>query len=192
MITNIDKLKSSILSRGIAKEKDLIGCEDRELESIEQQYGTLPLAYKQIMKLIGGRDRKWLYLGEYEDFDLARARYLTQWMQEDNFLMSGEINGTVGELENVFFISGYHAEFGGAIQFIKTGNNLLDSFLYSIDMACSGDVNWLDTIEACNESVWEWIQCYLNIAEKQMLKANLQSTVGVNKSFWRQLFGKQT
>ncbi|WP_373543058.1 hypothetical protein [Chamaesiphon sp.] len=77
MITNIDELKSEILRRGIAREEDLIGCEDRELESIEYQYGTLPLAYKQIMKLLGGRNRKWLYISEYEDFDLARARYLT-------------------------------------------------------------------------------------------------------------------
>jgi|GEM_PF-3272963 len=37
------------------------------------------------MKLIGGRDREWLHISEYEDFDLARARYLTQWMQEDTF-----------------------------------------------------------------------------------------------------------
>jgi hypothetical protein len=56
MITNIDELKSEILRREIAKEEDLIGCEDRELESIEQQYGTLPLAYKQIMKLLGFGD----------------------------------------------------------------------------------------------------------------------------------------
>ena len=141
MISNIDELKSSILSRGIAKEKDLIGCEERELEAIEQQYGSLPLAYKQIMKLIGGRDRKWLYISEYEDFDLARARYLTKWMQADTFLMSEKINCIVGDLENIFFVSGYHAEFGGAIQFIKTGDNLLDSFVYCIDMACQDDVN---------------------------------------------------
>jgi len=36
IISNIDELKSSILKREIAKEEDLIGYEDRELESIEQ------------------------------------------------------------------------------------------------------------------------------------------------------------
>ena len=62
MITNINELKSEILRRGIAREGDLIGCDDREWESIEQQYGTLPLAYKQIMQLLDGRDRQWLYI----------------------------------------------------------------------------------------------------------------------------------
>ncbi len=189
MITNIDELKSEILRRGIAREEDLIGCEDRELESIEQQYGTLPLAYKQIMKLLGGRDRKWLYISEYEDFNLVRARYLTQSMQEDTFLMSEKTNGIIGELENIFFVSGYHAEFGGGIQFIKTCNNSVDSFVYCIDMACAGDVNWLDTIEVYDKSIWGWIEGYLNIAEKQMLKVKPKPIIKVNKSLWQQLFG---
>lgn len=53
-------LRAFKTTRGEFVDRDLIGCEDRELESIEQQYGTLPLAHKQIMKLLGGRDRKWL------------------------------------------------------------------------------------------------------------------------------------
>jgi hypothetical protein len=190
MITNIDELKSEILRRGIAKEEDLIGCSDRELELVEQQYGTLPLAYKQIMKLVGGRDRKWLCISGYEDFDLARARYLTQWMQEDTYLMSDKTNGIIGDLENIFFVSGYHAEFGGGIQFIKTGDNLIDSFVYCIDMACHDDVNWLDTIEVYDRSVWGWIEGYLYIAEEQMLKVKPKPIVEVNKPFWQKLFGR--
>ena len=142
------------------------------------------------MQLLGGRDRPWLYISEYEDFDLARARYLTQWMQEDTFLMSEKTNGIIGELENIFFVSGYHAEFGGGIQFIKTCNNSVDSFVYCIDMACVGDVNWLDTIEVYNKSIWGWIEGYLNMAEKQMLKVKPKPIIKVNKSLWQQLFGK--
>ena len=190
MITNIDELKSEIIRREIAREEDLVGCDDRELESIEQQYGTLPLAYKQIMKLLGGHNRQWLCISKYEDFDLARARYLTRWMQEDTFLMSESTNNISGELENIFFVSGYHAEFGGGIQFIKTGDNSVDSFVYCIDMACADDVNWLDTIEVYDKSIWGWIDGYLNMAEKQMLKVKPKSIIKVKKSLWQQLFGK--
>lgn len=179
MITNIDELKSELIRRGIARE-DLIGCEDRELESIEQQYGTLPLAYKQIMRLLGGRERTWLPISGYEDFDLARARQLSQWMKEDDYL--------IGELEPAFFISGYHAEFGGGIQFIKIGENSVDSFVYCIDMACYGDVNWLDTTEVYSKSIWGWRDGYLSMAEKTLkIKPKVAA---VNKSFWQQLFGK--
>jgi hypothetical protein len=190
MITNINELKSEILRRGIVQEEDLIGCEERELESIEQQYGTLPLAYKQIMKLLGGHNRHWLCISEYEDFNLERARYLTKWMEEDTFLMSEKTTGIIGELENIFFVSGYHAEFGGGIQFIKTGDNLADSFVYCIDMACASDINWLDTIEVYDKSIWGWIEGYLNIAEKQILKAKPKPIIKVNKSLWQQLFSK--
>jgi hypothetical protein len=192
MITNIDELKSEILRRGIAKEEDLIGCDDRELESIEQQYGTLPLAYKQIMKLLGGRDCKLLCISEREDFDLARAKYLSKWMKEDDYLID-ETGAIISKLENVFFISGYYAEFGGGIQFIKTGDNQVDSVVYCIDMAYIayiGDINgWLDTIEVDDKSIWGWIEGYLNIVEEQMLKVKPKAVREVNTSFWQKLFG---
>jgi hypothetical protein len=134
------------------------------------------------MKLLGGRDRKWLPISGYEDFDLARARELSQWMIEDDSF------SIVSELKNIFFISGYHAEFGGGIQFIKTGENSLDSFVYCIDMACYDDVNWLDTTEIYSKSIWGWIDNYLSMAQKTL---NIKPKVAaeVNKSFWQKLFG---
>jgi hypothetical protein len=191
MITNVEELKSEFLRRGIARKEDLIGCEDRELDEIEQQYGTLPLAYKQIMKCLGGGDRKWLALNGYEDFDLARARGLSQWMKEGVFL-TDENGVIISELDHVLFISGYYAEFGGGIQFIKTGQDSIDSVVYCIDMAYSNaDINeWLETIEVYSNSIWGWIEGYLSIAEKQMLRAKPNAVIEVNHSFWQKLFGK--
>lgn len=190
MITNIDELKSEILRRGIAREEDLIGCDERDLELIEQQYGILPLAYKQIMKLLGGRDRKWLCIPDYEDFDLLRAKNLSKWMQEDDYLID-ETGASISKLENVFFISGYYAEFCGGIQFIKTGDNQVDSVVYCMDMAYSGDINeWLDTIEVYDKSIWGWIEGYLSLVEKQMLKIKPRAVLEVNVSFWQKLFGR--
>jgi hypothetical protein len=78
MITNIEELKSEILRRRIARKEDLMGCDDRDLESIEQRYGKLPLAYKQIMRLRGGGAEK--NLSVYgDDFILARAISLNKW-----------------------------------------------------------------------------------------------------------------
>jgi hypothetical protein len=189
MITNIAELKLEILRREIAKQEDLIGCDDRELDAIEHQYGTLPLDYKQIMKCLGGGNRKWLALNDYEDFSLTRASGLSQWMKEGNFLID-EKGSPISELDNVFFISGYYAEFGGGIQFIKTGQDSIDSVVYCIDMAYSSASidEWLETVDS--SSIWCWIEGYLSIAEKQMLKKKPKGVIKVNKSFWQKIFDK--
>jgi hypothetical protein len=185
MITNIDELKSEILRREIAKEEDLIGCEDRELESIEQRYGKLPLAYKQIMKLLGKGGGKWLSEG---DFALAGAIGLSKWMREDNFLIDDRTGATISQLENVFFISGRYAVMSGGIEFIKTGEDVFDSYVYNMDMAYSYDIDeWIDTIEIYKKSIFDWIQIDLDIAEQRMLKAKAKA----NRSFWQVLFDKE-
>ena len=185
MITNIDELKSEILRRGIAREEDLIGCEDRELESIEQQYGTLPLAYKQIMKLLGKGGGKWLAEG---DFTLGGAVDLSQWMRESSFLLDDRTGTTISHLENVLFISGKYAGLSGGIEFIRTGEDVLDPLVYNMDMAYSDDIDdWIDTIEISNKSIFDWMQRDLDMAEQRMLKAKAKA----NRSFWQVVFDKE-
>jgi hypothetical protein len=188
MITNIEELKSEILRRGIAKEEDLIGCEDRELESIEQQYGTLPLAYKQIMKLWGGGAEKVLSIyGDY--FILARAISLNKWMEENTFLIDETKGTNINELKNVFFISGRYAEYGGGAEFIKIGENLVNTVVYNIDMALYDNLDeWVDSIEVAFDSIWAWIEIDLNEKESEMLKSKTlipKLEVKDTKSFWK-------
>jgi hypothetical protein len=167
MISNISQLKSEILRRGIAKEEDLVGCHEQDIDAVEKQYGNLPLNYKQIMRLWGGGVEKGLSI--YGDnFKLARAIRLNKWMQENTFLTDRSKGAIASELENVFFISGRYAEYSGAAEFIKTGENLADAIVYNIDMALSDDLDeWVDSIEVAFDSIWVWIEIVLNEKEAQ-------------------------
>jgi hypothetical protein len=193
MIANIEELKSEILRRGIAREEDLIGCEDRELESIEQRYGKLPLAYKQIMRFWGGGAEKVLSIYG-DDFILARAISLNKWMEGNTFLIDESKVANIDELENVFFISGWYAEYGGGAEFIKTGDDLVDAVVYNIDMALYNNIDeWVDSIEVAFDSIWQWIEIDINLKEAEMrrsrtLLAKLETKD--TRSFWERLFGK--
>jgi hypothetical protein len=193
MINNIAQLKSEILRRGIAKEEDLLGCCEEDIDLTEKQYGKLPMVYKQIMRLWGGGVEKGLSIYE-DDFKLTRAVSLNKWMQENKFLINEGTGDIISELENVFFISGRYAEYGGGAEFIRTCENSKDTIVYNIDMALSDNIDeWVDSIEVAFDSIWIWIEVVLNDKEKQLLKSiNLISEVEVedNKSFWQNLFGK--
>jgi hypothetical protein len=193
MIINIDELKSEILRRGIAREEDLIGCEDRELESIEQKYGKLPLAYKQIMRLWGGGSEN--FLSVYgDDFILARAISLNKWMEENTFLIDESKAANIDELKNVFFISGRYAEYSGGAEFIKTGDDLVDAVVYNIDMALYDNIDeWVDSIEVAFESIWHWIEIDINWKEAEMRRSRTlipKLETKDTRSFWERLFGK--
>ena len=167
MINNIAQLKSEILNRGIAKEDDLLGCCEKDIDSIEKQYGKLPMAYKQIMRFWGGGVEEGLSV--YGDnFKLTRAVSLNEWIREDMSLIDKNTGDIISGLENVFFISGRYAEYGGGAEFIKTGENLADAIVYNIDMALSDNIDeWVDSIEVAFESIWTWIEIVLNEKEKQ-------------------------
>lgn len=193
MINNIAQLKSEILRRGIAKEEDLLGCCEKDIDLIEKQYGKLPIVYRQIMRLWGGGVEKGLSIYG-DDFKLARAVSLNKWMQENKFLTNEGTGDIISELENVFFISGRYAEYGGGAEFIKVGENLADAIVYNIDMALSDNIDeWVDSIEVAFDSIWAWIEIDLNEKEEQLLKSrNLipKSEVEDNQSFWQKLFCK--
>ena len=167
MINNIAQLKSEILKRGIAKEEDLLGCCEKDIDSIEKQYGKLPMVYKQIMRFWGGGVEKGLSIYG-DDFKLTRAVSLNEWIQENTFLIDENTGDSISRLKNVFFISGRYAEYGGGAEFIKTGENLADAIVYNIDMALSDNIDeWVDSIEVAFESIWTWIEIVLNEKEKQ-------------------------
>lgn len=194
MISNISQLKSEILRRGIAKEEDLVGCREQDIDAIEKQYGKLPLNYKQIMRLWGGGVEKGLSIYG-DDFKFARAVSLNKWIQENTFLIDESKGAIASELENVFFISGRYAEYSGGAEFIKTGENLADAIVYNIDMALSDNIDeWVDSIEVAFDSIWVWIEIVLNQKGEQLLKSrNLIPPVEVeedNQSFWQKLFCK--
>lgn len=193
MINNIDLLKSEILRRGIAKEEDLLGCCEQDIDSLEKQYGKLPLSYKQIMRLWGGGVEKGLSIYG-DDFKLTRAVSLNKWMEENTFLIDEDTGAIISELDNVFFISGRYAEYGGSAEFVKTGEDLVDTIVYNIDMALFDNVDeWVNSIEVAFDSIWAWIEIDLKEKEEQLLKSkNLLPTVEVedNQSFWQKLFGK--
>jgi hypothetical protein len=183
-ITDINILKSEIIRRKIAREEELVGCSEHDLESIQQQYGKLPLVYKQIISLLGYGAGSWLSIDEY-DFDVHRAIYLNKWMKEDDSLVDETGELIINELKNVFFISGKYAELGGELEFIKLNIDLLDSCVYTIDMAYYGDIDeWIDTIEITYESIWNWIECLVDKAENRMLAAESKNNI----SFWQKLF----
>jgi hypothetical protein len=193
VITNIDELKSEILRREIAREEDLIGCDDRELESIEQKYGKLPLVYKQIMRLWGGGPEKNLSI--YGDnFILARAISLNKWMEENTFLIDESKAANIYELENVFFISGRYAEYGGGAEFIKTGDDLVDTVVYNIDMALYDNIDeWVDSIELAFDSIWQWIEIDMNWKEAEMRRSRTlipKLEIKDTRSFWKRLFDR--
>jgi hypothetical protein len=194
MITNIDELKLEILSRGIAREEDLIGCEDRELELVEQQYGTLPLAYKQIMRLWGGGIEKGLSIYG-DDFIFARAISLNKWMEGNTFLIAESTGTNTGKLENAFFISGRYAEYGGGAEFITTGEDSVDAVVYNIDMALYDNLDeWIDSIEVVFDSVWQWTEIQINWKEAEMRRSRTlipKLEAKDTRSFWEKLFGTQ-
>jgi hypothetical protein len=99
MINNIDQLKLEILRQGIAQEEDLLGCLEKDIDLIEKQYGKLPLAYKQIMRLWGGGVEKGLFIYG-DDFKLARAVSLNKWIEDNTFLI--DTGAIISELNNVF------------------------------------------------------------------------------------------
>jgi hypothetical protein len=193
MMNNIAQLKSEILRRGIAKEEDLVGCHEQDIDAVEKQYGKLPLNYKQIMRLWGGGVEKGLSIYG-DDFKLARAVSLNKWMQENTFLIDENKGAIASELENVFFISGRYAEYSGGAEFIKTGENLADAIVYNIDMALSDNIDeWVDSIEIAFDSIWAWIEIDLNEKEEQLLKSKKitpKLEIEDNQSFWGKLFGK--
>ena len=145
MITNIELLKSEIIGRGLAREDELLGCTQKEIEWLNKKYGKLPLAYNQIVELLGYGAGKWLCDCKY-DYDIRRAVELTDWMREDDYLRD-ESGETIERLKNIFCISGRHALYGGGeMRFIEINSNPLDSPVYSIDIACYGDdEEWLAT-----------------------------------------------
>lgn len=182
MINNIQQLKSEILTRKIASEEDLRGWSERDIELIEQKYGKLPLAYKQIMNLLGCEGGKWLSHYKTSIFSFERAIDINDWLVNGGFLLNDSRTETIKELENVFFMGGQYAEYNGGIQFIKTGENLLDSPVYCIDMASTNLPTideWLDTLEIDSNSIWEWIEKFVDLAEHEMLKPKPEP-----KRFW--------
>jgi hypothetical protein len=183
-ITDVNLLKSEIIRRRIASKEELIGCSEKDLELIQQQHCQLPLAYQQIMSLLGCSAGIWLST-DYYDFGVRRAIYLNEWMKEDDLLVnkSGEI--LINRFKNVFFISGKQAEFSGGLKFIEFNVDSSDSHVYTIDMAYYGDIDeWIDTIEITYESIWNWIECLVDQAEARMLESETRN----NRSFWQKLF----
>jgi hypothetical protein len=67
-----EELKMFILNLGIEKEEKVQGCTEDEIQQIEEQFGELPLAYKEYLKTIG---RKFLFSFfnaeqfSYEDYE---------------------------------------------------------------------------------------------------------------------------
>ncbi len=189
MITNIELLKSEIIRRRLAREDELLGCSQKEIEWLNNKYGQLPLAYQQIVRLLGYGAGKWLGDREY-DYDVRRAVELTNWMRDDKYLLddSGE---PIERLKNVFFISGMHAPYGGGeMGFIEINSNALDSPVYFIDMAYSNDSieEWLGTIELYYRSIWEWIESSVNRAEQQMIAAKTAKEEYDRLPFFLRLF----
>jgi hypothetical protein len=180
MISTIEQLKLEIIKKGVAKEQDLVGCHERDLEIIEKKYGELPLYYKQIMRLLGRSGGRWLTANEC-NFTIHRANELNLWMREDECLINNQLNQyTIEELKHVFFILGDYAEYAGSIEFIKI-NQPIDSPVYSIDMAYYGNVDeWIHTIEIDHKSIWDWIGFLIDRAQDRMLAAESKN----NTSSW--------
>lgn len=67
-----EELKKFIIDLGIEKEEKVQGCTDEEIQQIEEQFGKLPLAYKEYLQTIG---RKFLFSFfdaeqfSYEDYE---------------------------------------------------------------------------------------------------------------------------
>jgi hypothetical protein len=186
MISNIKELESEILKRKLAEKNDLIGCNDQEINLVEDQYGQLPLFYKQIMKLMGCSAGKH-FLAYENDFTFERAINLNKWMMQDRYLTKEVKLVAKGKLDNIFFMSGIYAEYCGGIGFIKTGENLLDSPVYYMDMAYenSVDINeWINTIEITDISIWKWIENIVDIAEQKMSKEKIEA----GRTLWQKMF----
>ncbi len=67
-----DEVKRFIIELDIEKENDVQGCTDEEIQSVEHQYGILPLAYKMYLKSFGRKFLFHFFDGEqfsYKDFD---------------------------------------------------------------------------------------------------------------------------
>ncbi len=188
MIDSIELLKSEIIGRGLARVEELSGCTHEAIERLNKKYGQLPLAYQQIVQLLGYGAGKWLCDCQY-DYDVRRAVELTDWMRDNNEILD-EFGKPIERLKNVFFMSGRYALCGGGgMKFIEINNNTLDSPVYSIDHhnLYENDEEWLDTIELDYRSIWDWIESIVDRAEQRMIAIKSAKLEYERLPFFKQL-----
>lgn len=145
-------LRRKLIEGGIASPDEIRGCTQAEIRQIEDRYGPLPDAYKDILRLIGhgaGRlvDRMefWIYSDRLDEVN-RHGRSAMQDFEADGV--------SLPETGPVFFIS---ARQGDYPTFIPAGEGS-DAAVFMMN----GDRN---TVERIHDSVWDWIMEFVRDAE---------------------------
>jgi len=83
-----EELKKFLLDLGIENEEKVKGCTDEEIQQIEEQFGKLPLAYKEYLKIIG-RKFLWSFFDaeqfSYEDYKDIQ-KFMKRVIKTTNFV----------------------------------------------------------------------------------------------------------
>jgi len=155
VIVSVNELKNALFSSGIAQDYQLVGCSEQELCAIEEKYGKLPIAYKQIMSLLGGRAVRLVNRYEFE-FYIDQIPALNERIVQ-NIKQAVEEGEQVAELpDNAFFIC---SRYGDDLMFILA-NGSDDSPVYVWQ--------YNGKFEQINTSIWEWMEDWIKDAEALM------------------------
>ena len=155
MNDKLNDFKKKLLSSGIARDYELVGCSCEELIELEEKSGKLPSSYKQVMRLLGKRAGKLVSRGEF-DFYIDQIIELNKEYQPIFQEELEEMNVS----KNIFLIC---SRYGDNHHFIWA-NGESDSPVFS----------WPDDgeIEEINSSVWEWMEDWILDAQEMMKLRN--------------------
>jgi hypothetical protein len=161
-IDNVNNLRKELIDSGIAKDYELVGASDIEINEIEERYGRLPDSYKQIMQLLGRRSGKLVDRG-YSEFYIDQTPIFTEYVLEKKreALLEGDGVKEYSNLpDNVFFVNADdRADYK---EFILTNTGRASPvYGYGFPYGRVGEVNQLFP------SVWGWIENLVNSAKRE-------------------------
>jgi hypothetical protein len=169
VIVSVNELKNALFSSGIAQDYQLVGCTEQELCAIEEKYGKLPMAYKQIMSLLGRRAGRLVSRYEF-DFYIDQIPALNERMLQSikEAVEAGE-NFFAQLPENAFFIC---SRYGDDFMFIlANGSDESPVYVWKYN----------EKIEQINTSIWEWMEDWIKDAEALM---ELENNSKLKKNKW--------
>lgn len=158
MVNDVQSLRQELIRSKIAEEKDLVGASSTEINDLEDRYGKLPNAYREIMQLIGKKAGRLIDDSEFR-FYIDQLDGLNQKIHEyrNEAIAEGE---QVADLPgNAFFISS--RGFDNPCFILLSEND--DSIVYIYR-----DED--EIVENLHESIWGWLDEFIRDSKDLVTK----------------------
>jgi hypothetical protein len=149
MVNDVQALRRDLVDSGIAEEKDLEGASVPEINELEEQYGKLPTAYREILQLIGKKAGRLI--------DDSEFRFYIDQLDVLNIKVHEYRNEAIEEGEKV-------ADLPGNAFFISSRGFDNPCFILLGESEDSSVYIYRDEdekIETLHDSIWDWLEEFI-------------------------------